>query len=129
MPENKNPLTPEERLSKSKDDAIQGCLVFLIILGMIPLAAWWNAYVALTIYNWFLASIPLAPKLYIQHMVGFSLLTSLWMMKPTLLNKSSETKEETPSLGDGLKPLAIFLFGYPTMILFSGWLYQCWLVR
>lgn len=112
------PPTPEAPENLASNLAF---LLGLIILS--PVAALWNAYVTVTLYNWFLASIPGFPAFTMVHMIGIALIISL------LRYSSSNTSQYEKKMPEIIQKFFKTAFIAPLVYLGFGWMYHFMFVR
>ena len=112
--------------STDSEKVFEGCLVFILALIMMPLSAWWHAFVMLKLWNWFILPIQGAPALTIGNCMGVSLIVGLLTYGLVNMNKD-QNKDKSPSEMLGAAFAKVLLV--PSLLLFFGWLYQMWFMR
>lgn len=112
--------------STDSEKILEGCLVFIVALVLMPLSAWWHAFVMLKLWNWFILPIQGAPALTIGNCMGVSLIFGLLAYGLASMNKD-QNKDKSPSEVLGASVAKIVLV--PSIMLFFGWLYQMWFMR
>jgi hypothetical protein len=111
-----------ELTDEQKNNALGGCLVFLVYFLTIPFSAWWAGYVLLHLYNWFLLPIQGAPVVTIGNMLGVMLIIQYCTMYLMKWETNSESKPWTTILFTIIGKVYLV----PALMLFFGWLYQRW---
>lgn len=100
----------------------------LAILMLVYPAVYYNGFVLLSLYNWFLASIPGFPALTMGNMIGLQLILGFMISTPLAwqLSKLTKEKEKDKTALKFFVTYAVYLFLPPTITYFFGWLYQMW---
>jgi hypothetical protein len=104
------------------EEALGGCLVFILLIMLIPVSAWWSGWVMLQNYNWFIAPVQGAPKLAIGNMLGFSLIMNMMLAGHV---KTTQEDKDKSAMEAGIEALAKMAL-IPALFLFFGWLYHMW---
>lgn len=115
-------------MEKEKETLLQALIVICASFAIAPLLALWNAWAMSTIYGWFLADLPGAPKLAIPHWMGISLIVGLllsFLHKPKEKKGDEDDKDALMRMGES----AVTAILTPLTFLAFAWVYHLLFVR
>lgn len=109
-------LTPDE----AKEVTLYGCGTGIVGLLLSPLSAYWQAYVLVQLYTWFLKPIQGFPDITIANAIGLPLLIGMLWSGFTYNKAEKKIKQASDLLANYIA----YVWLGPLFTLFIGWVYH-----
>ena len=112
-----------------KEEAATGCMLILLLVFLSPFSVWFNAWVTLQMYNWFiLPFVAGAPAMSIVPLIGLSCIVGMFTVHLTKIEnvKPDGTKV---SIRETFGKALTRMFLYPVFALGFAWMYQFIFIR